>query len=346
MHDPMSDDFPPPQERETVVGRGALEADLRKALGEGSISNGWLITGPKGAGKATLAFRLARAFLDPKALSDASSLQMSASVRTFRQVAAGAHPDLFVARREYDEKNERYQTEIPVETARGLSAFFSRTAAGGGWRVAIVDAADDLNRNAANALLKTLEEPPARAVLLLVAHAPGRLLATIRSRCRRIELRPLADEDVAALLAAEAGLDQPTARAIAAAARGRPGYALTLAAGEGGEAIAQVERFLADATRTGDTGAVAAALSGKAALSRWEIFQDLVLERVSDAARAHARNTALKGPLGALSAPVLFAAHDRMASLARRGDALNLDRRDLILAMGRALHASMARAAS
>ncbi|MGE0408008.1 MAG: DNA polymerase III subunit delta' [Amphiplicatus sp.] len=329
----------PPHQRETVTGRAGLEAELRRAVAGAAISNGWIIAGPKGAGKATLAYRLARAILDPEALTDASSLQMSAKARSFRLIAQNAHPDLFVAQRRHDEKNDRYETEISVETARALTSFLSKTAAGGGWRVAIVDAADDLNRNAANALLKSLEEPPAKTALLLLAHAPGRLLATIRSRCRRIALRPVPDAEIAALLCEEAGADPETAGALARAARGRPGYALTLAAGEGEEAVAAAGEFFSKAVASGDVGAVAASLAGKAALGRWEIFQELVLEQLSDAARAQARGRTPSGPLAALSAPVLFDAHQRLAALLRRGEAVNIDRRDLVLAMGRGLHA-------
>ncbi|MEQ1929656.1 MAG: AAA family ATPase, partial [Parvularculaceae bacterium] len=210
----------PPHERERTVGRAEIEADLRSALEAGRLSNGWMVAGPKGAGKATLAYRLARGILDPGGLASEGGLFMDPKARTFRLVAARGHPDLFVAEKSFDDKNERYATEITVETIRELSSFLSKTAAFGGWRVAIVDAADELNRNAANALLKSLEEPPQRTLVLLVANEPGRLLPTIRSRCRRIDLKPLPDAEIASLLSAEAGLDPAGAAAIASVSTG------------------------------------------------------------------------------------------------------------------------------
>lgn len=331
----MSDELPAPRERETIVGRADLERSLRASLASGALTNGWILAGPSGGGKATLAYRLARAILDPSALVDSASLQMSAEARTFRLVAGKGHPDLFVAERQYDEKNDRYETEISVETIRKLIAFLSKTAGFGGWRVAIIDSADEMNRQASNALLKSLEEPPPQTALLLVANAPGRLLATIRSRCRRIDLRPVADDIITQLLIDEAGADPNAAGAIAAAAHGRPGYALTLAAGEGVEAIAAVGEFLEAAATNGDTGRAAAALSGKAATERWLIFQELLLEKISEAARLKARGDAITGPLAALPAPALMDTHASLSALLMRGDAVNIDRRDLVMAMGR-----------
>jgi DNA polymerase-3 subunit delta' len=335
----MADDLPEPRERQTIVGRERLEATLRAALREGALSNGWLIAGPKGAGKATLAYRLARAILDPSALTDDSTLDMSSSAKAFRLIAQGAHPDLFVAERQYDEKNDRYQTVIPVATIRQLTAFLNKTAGFGGWRVAIIDRADEMNEEASNALLKSLEEPPPRTALLLVANAPGRLLPTIRSRCRRIDLRPVVDETIVRLLIDEGGADEASARTIAAAAHGRPGYALTLAAEEGAEAIAAVDAFLQAAFATGDVGRVAGSLWGKAAASRWTIFQEVLLERLSEAARRKARGSDASGAIGAMPPDALLAAHEQIATLFLSGEAVNLDRRDMILAAGRALHA-------
>ncbi|MBI1366031.1 MAG: DNA polymerase III subunit delta' [Alphaproteobacteria bacterium] len=336
----MSDDQPVPHQRENIIGRAELEAALRESLREGALSHGWLIAGPPGAGKATLAYRLARALLDPAALCDDASLRVGADSKVFRLIAGEAHPDLFVAARRYDEKKDRHQTEISVDTVRDLNHFLNQTAGFGGWRVAIVDTADDLNRNAANALLKSLEEPPPRTAILLCANAPGRLLATIRSRCRRIDLRPVADAEIIRLLMDEAGLDERDARAVAAAAHGRPGYALTLAAGEGREAIAAVEAFLSASLGAGDVGRVAAALTGKAAAERWTIFKDRLMERLRDAARAGARGEEGEGALAGMAPATLLVASERLGALLERGDALNLDRRDLILAMGRTLHAA------
>lgn len=335
-----------PQLRAAIVGRAEVEMRLRAAIDEGTLSNGWLIAGPKGAGKASLAYRIARALLDPAALSSANDLSMPSDARTFRLVANGAHPDLFLAARRYDEKLQRYETEITVETIRNLSAFLNRTASMGGWRVAIIDIADDMNRNAANALLKALEEPPAKTVLLLLSVQPGRLLATIRSRCRRINLRPVDAETIAALLEDEAGLSMQQAKELAKAAQGRPGYALSLAAGEGGEAVSAVSAFLNAAGGNGDVSSVVGRLTGKAAAERWEIFLPLLLESVGEAARRLARGETVGAPFGGANAPALVDTHRELAALAGRGDALNLDRAQLILALGRTLHNALrARAA-
>lgn len=332
-------DLPLPHERENVVGRAEEERRLRAALNEGALSNGWLITGQKGAGKATLAYRLARAMLDPSALSDANSLQTPASARVFRLVAARAHPDLFVAERLYDEKTQRLATEISVETIRKLNAFLSRTAAGA-WRVAIVDSADDLNRNAANALLKSLEEPPPRTAILLTANAPGRLLATIRSRCRRIALRPIPIREVDELLRGELACDGEEAARIAAASKGLPGYALSLAVGDGGEAAAAAAMFLQAAAGGEDVSRIAASLSGRQAENKRRVFERIVLESICAAARAAALGEPVHRGLEGIAPVQLVGAHQAIRTLFTRADAVNLDRTQTLLAASRLIAAA------
>lgn len=338
----MTADLTPPQERADIIGRADVEASLRAAMEGDALSHGWIIAGPNGAGKATLAYRIARGLLEPSALDGAGAFQMSASARTFRLIAQNAHPDVFVAERAWNEKTSKYQTEITVETIRSLTLFLNRTAALGGYRVAIIDTADDLNRNAANALLKALEEPPAKTLLLLLAETPGRLLATIRSRCRRIDLRPIPDADIIALLESEKLASGDNARTIAAHAEGRPGYALTLAAGDGAEAIALADRFIAEARRAGDIARLATALTGKAGDARWEIFRTVVIRNLADAVRASARGQAIAGPLEGAAPEALLNAYEQVSSLAGRGEGLNLDRAQLIAAMAYDLRQALA----
>ncbi len=335
----MEADIPPPQARVNQIGRDAIEKDLRNAMSEGALSHGWIIAGPRGAGKATLAYRIARGLLDPAAFTDEESFTISEDSRIFHLVAARAHPDLFVAERIWDDKKSKYQTEITVETIRKLISFLNRTASGGGFRVAIVDNADDMNRNAANALLKMLEEPPAKTLLLLLSAAPGRLVATIRSRCRRLILPPLADAEIAGLLTGE-GASHEAAKTIAAHARGRPGYALTLAAGGGVEAIDLAQQFLRTAASHGDTTKFTAALTGKAGDARWDIFKEAIVDMLSDAAREAAGGAA--GPLfQAATQDALVTAWEETARLITRGEALNLDRAQLIHAIAHDLRDSL-----
>lgn len=201
----MSDiDIVPPRGNPTLAGHEAAEQAILQAWTANRLHHGWLITGPRGIGKATLAFRAARFLLAGSGADlytrSPPSLDLDPSAPVFRQVASGGHPDLLTIERGYDEKRDRLRSEIVVDDVRELGAFLHLKAAAGGWRVAVIDCADDLNRNAANALLKLLEEPPRQAVILLVSHAPGRLLPTIRSRCRRLPLAPLGDAVMTSLL--------------------------------------------------------------------------------------------------------------------------------------------------
>ncbi|MCW5745015.1 MAG: DNA polymerase III subunit delta' [Alphaproteobacteria bacterium] len=195
--------WPAPRLNPRLVGHEAAERTLLAAFAGGKLPHAWLIAGPRGIGKATLAHRFARFLLagDPGGglFGGPTSLETDMTVSAVHRVAAGGHPDLRLVQRSLNERG-RLRTEIVVEDVRELGQFMRLTPAEGGWRVAVIDAADEMNRNAANAVLKILEEPPPRSLLLLVAHAPGRLLPTIRSRCRRLMLHALPEDTVVSLI--------------------------------------------------------------------------------------------------------------------------------------------------
>ena len=203
----MSEDPAVPHPRETLTLYGHIEAEhaFLDAYRGGRMPHAWLIGGARGIGKATLAYRMARfvfAHPDPAkpAVQNAESLALAPDNPAVRRVAAQGHSDLLALERVEDDKG-KLRSVIQVDDVRRTIGFFGSTAGEGGWRVCIVDSADELNAAGANALLKILEEPPAKSLLLVVSHAPGRLLPTIRSRCRRLALRPLSAEDAARALA-------------------------------------------------------------------------------------------------------------------------------------------------
>jgi DNA polymerase-3 subunit delta' len=204
--------WPLPEERGEWLGETAAERTLLDAYRSGRMHHAWLIAGPRGIGKATLAYRLARfvlAHADPSMaeVRQASDLSLDPEHPAFRKVAARAHPNLLVLQRAYNDERKRFYTELTVDEIRRTVSFFGSTSGEDGWRIAIVDPADDMNASAANALLKILEEPPKRSLFLIVSHQPGKLVPTIRSRCRRLNLRPLARETIATALQAAADDD-------------------------------------------------------------------------------------------------------------------------------------------
>jgi DNA polymerase-3 subunit delta' len=230
--------IPHPRETHRLFGHREAEAALLEAYRSGRIPHAWLIGGPQGIGKATLAYRMARFVLkysDPQTsdVQRARSLDLDPSDPIARRIAGGAHGGLLVLQRSPNEKGVM-RTVITVDETRETIAFFGSTAAVDGWRVCIVDTVDELNPNAANALLKILEEPPHRSLFLLVSHSPGRILPTILSRSRRLRLRPLASTEVVQAASQITGLasDDPSLSEAADAAEGSVSRALTLLGGD------------------------------------------------------------------------------------------------------------------
>jgi DNA polymerase-3 subunit delta' len=204
--------MPHPRETSALFGHREAEAALLNAYRSGRIPHAWLIGGAQGIGKATLAYRMARFVL------------------TYRDPST---PGLLTLERTLNDKGVM-RSVITVDETRETIGFFGSTAAVEGWRVCIVDTVDELNPNAANALLKILEEPPQQSLFLLVSHAPARVLATIQSRCRKLPLRPLATSDVvrAAALASDVAIDNPALTEAASASEGSVARALTLLGGD------------------------------------------------------------------------------------------------------------------
>ncbi len=245
-------EVPAPRSNALLLGQEEAEGRFVAALSSGRLPHAWLLTGKSGIGKATLAYRVARFLLarpDGRPGLD-GSLAIDAAEPTFRQIAGGAHPDLMVLERGINERSGKARTEIVVEEVRKAAQALRRTAAQGGWRVLIVDSADEMNRSAANSLLKLLEEPPPRALLLLVSHAPGALLATLRSRCCTLPLAPLEAPVLERLLAGHLPESDPAERtALAALAEGSIGQALALQAAGGLEFYRRILATLNQASR-------------------------------------------------------------------------------------------------
>jgi DNA polymerase-3 subunit delta' len=236
-----------PRQTTELFGHAAAERTLLEAYRSGRIPHAWLIGGSPGLGKATLAFRMARFVLahpDPAspAVQAATSLAVPADHPAAGLIAAQSHPDLLVLERTLSDTG-KLRTVIRVDDARKVASFLGATAGLGGWRVVIVDAVDDLNAESANALLKGLEEPPARTLFFMVSHAPGSVLPTIRSRCHRLLLRALSPDDLARALAAATG--QEPDPAVVAASEGSVSRALSLSDGPAFKLRKQAETLLA-----------------------------------------------------------------------------------------------------
>jgi DNA polymerase-3 subunit delta' len=314
-------DLTHPREVFDLQGHGNAEAAFEEARGRGRLHHAWLLTGPEGVGKATFAYRAARRLLGAPHDPSYGVLGSSPGHPVSRQMIARSHPDLLVLERVGEDGKVR--KVIPVDEARKLSEFFSKSPATAPHRVAIIDAADDLNVNSANAVLKTLEEPPPSGVLLLVSHSPGRLLATIRSRCRRLAFSPLEEAEVSAFVESRTSANPEEAIRLARMSGGAPGRALALALA-GAVAVDDAAREILLSLPKIDE-AMALALADRFRGGEGALQFNLLFERLAERVHAHAARLAAGG-LGGLDR--WAAAWETLQRLPREVEAVNLDRAD------------------
>lgn len=344
------DDAPHPRATSVLYGHASAERMLGQMFAMGRMHHAWLLAGPEGIGKATLAYRFARHVLAAPSERDplGQSLDVARETTAARQVLALSHPGLLVIRRPWDPKAKRFAASVPVDEVRRIRSFVTHTSAGGDYRTVIVDSADELNPNAANALLKSLEEPPPRTYFLLVTSEPGRLLSTIRSRCRVLNLKPLAEADLkrAAMKALEwSAADAPGPSdwvRLLALSEGSVRRLLLLWTSNGLELQERLEKLLEGLPKT-DWGLVHALgdeLGSTASQPKFEMFFALLLQclarMVKTGAGSPVGETAIDSRLVARLAP-----EPRLASWAELWEtivrekaetmALNLDRKSLIL---------------
>jgi DNA polymerase-3 subunit delta' len=336
---PESDVFPGaphPRKAHDFIGHRAAEAELLAAYRSGRLAHAWLIGGPEGVGKATLAWRFARFLLanpDPgdRQARDASDLSVDPTHPAARQLAALAHPDFALIRREWQPDKKKISSEIMVEHVRQALQVFQMSAAFGGWRICIADCAEDLNRSSANALLKMIEEPPQRSLILVVSHRPGQVLPTIRSRCRRLKLDPLSATEVADVVAtlgpAWSVVDPAAIAEAAQRAKGSVRQVLARLSPDWEGIGALIDSTIAGLPRP-DPRAVARlaeALAGRDTGEAYQTFHGELFDWLAAYASRSASSIAQAEELGAL--------WDRIRGAARDAEALNLDRKLHVLSI-------------
>ncbi len=333
---PESDVYPgaqPPRLAPRRFGHEAAERAMLDAYRSGRLAHAWLLSGPEGIGKSTLAYAFARFVLanpDPQAreVMSAKTLDVPNTHPAARQLAAQSHPDFVAVRRAFNAKAKTFYGDIRVEDVRAGQGVF-RLAASGGWRVLLIDAADDLNRAGVNALLKTIEEPPSRALALIVAHRPGRLPPTIRSRCRRLTLEPLAPNAIADIVRAQgppwSELPDSAVAEAAAKAGGSAREALRRLDPEASDAGAAIDSLIArlpgvdwrQALRLADR------FTGAAGAEPHERFVLALYDWLAGRARTSTSPAALEA---------VSELWDRLRKAARAVEALNIDRKAHALA--------------
>ncbi len=340
-----------PRSAVDLIGHESAQKHLFEAYISGKMPHAWIISGEAGIGKATLAYRLARfIFKYPdiaKINMAAPDLHVDDDDPVFRRVNAQAHADLLVLRRGFNDKRKKLFTEIRAEDVRRTGRFFSQSSSEGGWRICILDTADEMNLTAANALLKILEEPPRQALFLILSNAPHRLLPTIRSRCCKLALAPLAEEQVRQVFEKHIGDAQRPAdddmAVLTRLSQGSPGRAIKLALSEGAAAYRNIHGIMSDLPRLDLAGAhsLATELAGAQRATQFNIFFDLLQDRIHAMVRGglDMPQAEIIGGEGAviqrLATPASLAHWSALwekvnLSLAR-ARALNLDRKQLVL---------------
>jgi len=335
------DEILEPRKNSHFRGHDSAARAILHTWSTGRVPHAWLITGPRGIGKATLAYRFARLALSGTRAEEglfgatAASLDVDPSSSIFRQIAAGAHPDLMVVKPEIDDKTGKLRTGIVVEDVRRAVEFIHLTPALGGWRVVLVDSADDMNRSSANALLKILEEPPRDALLLLASHAPGSLLPTIRSRCRRLELSPLSDDVMAELIHHyQPDMEAAEIRQLQKIAGGSIGRAMAIAGTGGLELHGELTRQLASlpGLPMAEIHAFAEKVGKSGGDSPFGLASELLLDWLAQVIRRKAVGEGVRSAgtaAGRGSLEQWLALWEKINSLFKRTEAVNLDRKQV-----------------
>jgi DNA polymerase III subunit delta' len=346
---------PHPRHTSRLIGQDAAEAAFLRAFTGTRLHHGWLITGPRGVGKATLAWKIARFLLATPdddggmfAPPPPTTLEIPDSHSVARRLAALSEPRLFLLRRPWDDEKKRLRQDITVDEVRKMKSFFALSAADGGRRVAIIDSIDEMNPSAANALLKLLEEPPARVTLLMISHQPARLLPTIRSRVRELRAAPLAAEALSDALTQAGGEIAPEDRvALAELAGGSVGEAFRLTNLDGLKLYQSLIRLMSGLPNLDRPRALALAEAGagKGAEAQFDLIVtliDLFLARLARAGTlAQTPPEAAKGEADLIARLCPTPAHARhwadlaqhLGLRARRGKAVNLDPAALLMDM-------------
>lgn len=340
-HDTLPD-IPEPAENPLLVGHEEARAMLAGAYGSGKLHHALLLAGPRGTGKATLAFHLARHILaHPDANAAPQTLgPPDTGGQAFRLIAQGAHPGLLHLTRPLAEREKKFKTVLTVDEIRRVNRFLSMTASDGGYRIVVVDPADDMNTSAANALLKSLEEPPPRTLFVLITHSLGRLLPTIRSRCQTVKLQPLSAAELEPLLT-DLGAELPSSEAERRLLVERSGGSVRnaiLLTQFGGLEIAQaLDQLLQTATFDVAQGhRLADAAAARDAQVQFDIFNRTVLDRLSEKAAQAAQAGAVE------EAARLATLWEETTATIRQVETFNLDRKQHVLGTVRHLHEAMA----
>lgn len=345
MNPPDSTDRTPANQVH-LIGHSEAENSLALAAKSGRLAHAWLFCGPEGIGKATLAYRFARHVLDGSTVHVADVLDgpsQDPASRVFRLVAADAHPDLLVVRRpdavENGSRASKRPQDLPIEQIRKIPSFLSLSASDGGWRVVIVDEADRLNRNSANALLKVLEEPPDRTLLMLITEMPGRLMPTIRSRCRRLTLSRLSDEQLEKWLD-DWGFDvaENDRKALVTLANGSPGRLFRLIENDALSTATQIRAIFSHSGRL-DWAAVhklSEFLARPNADAHFDLSVQLLTDRLETAIQQNARGLEQRdglftGMSGATQLDRLLQVWDKARDLFAATNYANLDKRAVLI---------------
>ena len=303
-----------PRKSDFCVGFDKAEQDLLHQIEKGTMPHALIFAGPEGIGKSTFTYRMIRYLLknggketadggmfgDDLPAESVTTFEIPSDDPVFSKVASGGHPDLMTVERAYDEKKQRYKGNVDVDSVRKITPFMRMTASQGGWRIVLVDDADTMNRNAQNAVLKILEEPPAHALIILIAHRAGAMIPTIRSRARLINFAPLSKADFTTVLRREhAALPMDDIDVLHNISGGSAGRALQIVDEGGLEAIDKIMGLLYGWPKWqwSQIHLLADAMSRPGQEDSLRAFQEVFIWIMNSMLRAKARNEIPAAPL-------------------------------------------------